>query len=71
MDFLNDLICKKIRAVKLAAQELADIFIASEMFNKVEKYENAMKEDKLYSFYLYFNYTCFSLNVKSSLLTIN
>ena len=41
-----DLICDKIKTVKLEAGELADVFISSEMFNKEEMYEIAMKELK-------------------------
>ena len=46
LDALMDMICEKIRGVKLEAGELADVFIAGEMFNKEEMYEIAMKELK-------------------------
>ena len=39
---LMDMICEKIRTVKLEAGELADVFISSEMFNKEEMYEIAI-----------------------------
>ena len=42
LDYLIDLICEKIRAARLKAQELADVFISAEMFNKKEMYDIAM-----------------------------
>ena len=46
LESLMDLICDKIKTVKLEAEELADVFISSEMFNNVVLYEIAMKELK-------------------------
>ena len=46
LESLMDLICDKIKTVKLEAEELADVFISSEMFNKKEMYDIAMKELK-------------------------
>jgi len=46
LDHLMDLICARIKAVKLEAGGLADVFISSEMFNKQEMYDIAMTKLK-------------------------
>ena len=46
LDHLMDLICERIRAVKLEAGELADVFISAEMFYKREMFDIAMEKLK-------------------------
>ena len=46
LDHLMDLICERIRAVKLEARELADVFISAEMFRKGEMYDIAIEQLK-------------------------
>ena len=46
LDHLMDLICERIRAVKLEAGELADVFISAEMFRKGEMYDIAIEQLK-------------------------
>ena len=46
LDHLMDLICERIRAVKLEAQELADVFISAEIFFKREMFDIAMEKLK-------------------------
>ena len=46
LDHLMDLICERIRAVKLEAGELADVFISAEMFSKREMFDIAMEKLK-------------------------
>ena len=43
---LMDMICDRIRTVKLEAGELADVFISSEMFNKEELYKIGVEKLK-------------------------
>ena len=46
LDHLMDLICERIRAAKLEAGELADVFISAEMFYKREMFDIAMEKLK-------------------------
>ena len=41
-----DMISEKIRAIKLEAGELADVFISAEMFNNEKMYEIAVEKLK-------------------------
>ena len=46
LDHLMDLICERIKAVKLEAGELADVFISSEIFYKREMFDIAVEKLK-------------------------